>query len=79
MPWFDVIWTDDNTAHLAEHGILPEEAEQVLQEPDARTRSQSSRRPIAAGYTSTGRYLIVVYEQIDELTLYPIKAYEISE
>jgi uncharacterized DUF497 family protein len=79
MPWLDVIWTDENTTHLAEHGVIADEAEQVLQEPDARTRSASSDRPIAVGYTSAGRYLVVVYEQIDDLTVYPITAYPIED
>jgi len=79
MPWLDVIWTDANVAHLAEHGVSRDEAEQVLQEPDARPRSASSDRPMAVGYTETGRYLVVVYEQIDGLTVYPITAYEVED
>jgi len=31
------------------------------------------------GYTDDGRLIFVVYEQIDEMTVYPVTAYEIDE
>jgi len=34
---------------------------------------------IAVGRTSEGRLLLVVYEQIDNVTVYPVTAYEIEE
>ena len=27
MPWFDVIWTDENEAHLRANKVSPEEAD----------------------------------------------------
>jgi len=30
------------------------------------------------GFTPDGRYIVVVYEEIDSSTLYPITAYEID-
>ena len=78
MPHLDIIWTDENIAHLAEHDVSPEEAEVVLQEPTAATTSRSSGRPIAFGFTSAGRKLAVVYEIIDHATVYPITAYDIE-
>jgi hypothetical protein len=41
--------------------------------------SYSSGRPVAFGDTSTGRHLIVVYEEIDADTVYPITAYDVPE
>jgi len=81
MRHLEVIWTegpDGNIAHLAEHGILPEEAMEVLMEPVAMDVSRTSGRPIAFGITSTGRKLAVVYENIDRITVYPITAYEVD-
>jgi hypothetical protein len=80
MPHLEVIWTDGadgNVAHLAEHGVLPEEAEEVLREPVATDVSRSSGRPIAFGITAGGRSLAVVYERLDRITVYPITAYEV--
>jgi hypothetical protein len=31
------------------------------------------------GYTTAGRYLICVYELIDDVTVYPITAYELRQ
>lgn len=82
MPHLDVIWVegpDGNVNHLAEHGVSPEEAEQVLRFRIATDASRSTGRPIAVGYTSSGRKLVVVYEPIDAVTVYPITAYDIEE
>jgi hypothetical protein len=53
--------------------------EEVLMHPLARDRSRSSGLPIVFGFTSDGRYIVVVYEQLDDDTLYPVTAYEIDE
>lgn len=42
------------------------------------TVSRSSGRPVAAGYTSDGRLVFVVYEEIDDGTVYPVSAYEVD-
>jgi len=80
MPHLEVIWTDGpdgNITHLAEHGISPEEAQDVLREPVATDVSRSSGRPIVFGTTRSGRRLAVVFERIDPITVYPITAYEV--
>jgi uncharacterized DUF497 family protein len=82
MPYFDVFWSDDedgNVEHIAEHGLSPEDIEFVLQNPVDEGTSESSGRPIVFGYTPDGRFICVVYETIDDMTIYPITAYEIEE
>jgi uncharacterized DUF497 family protein len=82
MPYFDVLWSDDedgNVEHIAEHGLSPEDVEFVLQNPVDEGTSESSGRPIVFGYTPDGRYICVVYEKIDDMTLCPITAFEIEE
>ncbi len=82
-----IIWDleddpDGNVQHIAEHGITVEEVEDVLHDRDAEdTTSKSSGRPITFGYTSSGRYLAVVWEHVDDdpLTIYPITAYDAPE
>jgi hypothetical protein len=39
--------------------------------------SRSSGRPVAFGDTSTGRHLMVVYDEVDEDTVYPVTAYDV--
>jgi uncharacterized DUF497 family protein len=82
MPWFDVIWNYEpggNVEHIAEHGVTPEDVEGVICDPLATTQSRNSKRPVATGYTSDGRLILVIYEQIDESTVYPVTSYEIED
>lgn len=82
MPYFDIIWNEEpggNIEHLAQHGLTPEDVEGVLLDPVGRDVSRSSGLPIVYGFTPDGRYVLVVFEQIDETTLYPVTAYEVEE
>ena len=82
MPWFDIIWDDGpggNMAHLAEHGVTPEEAEEILTRSAKVERSRSSGRRIAFGRTRAGRNLAVVYEQIDDVTVLPVTAFDLED
>ncbi len=76
MRHLQFIWTHENEQHLAEHGVTPQEAEEVVRDPARTEFSKSSGRPIAMGYTTAGRWLAVVYERVDGVTVYPITAFE---
>ncbi len=70
MPLDSIIWDLDddpngNVQHCAEHGVTKEEVEEVFQNATDADISRSSGRPVAFGDTSTGRHLMVVYEEID--------------
>lgn len=69
---------EGNVQHIAEHGISKQEVEDVLENPHGIEVSRSSGLPIAFGETSTGRILAVVFEVIDEDTVYPVTAYEVE-
>lgn len=79
-----IIWDleddpDGNVQHLLEHDVSIEEAEEVLLDRGSgRAPSRSSGLPTAFGWTSTGRFLAVVYEVVDDdpLMLRPVTAYE---
>jgi uncharacterized DUF497 family protein len=78
-----ILWDLDddregNVHHVAEHGIMIEEVEDVLYAAEEVVASQSSGRPITFGETSTGKYLAVVFEVVEEdpLAVYPVTAYE---
>jgi hypothetical protein len=80
-----IIWDleDDpggNVQHIAEHGIKIEEAEEVLRNPRSRTgRSRRSGRPQVFGWTSTGKYITVIWEEVsrDPTAIYPVTAYTV--
>ena len=81
MPWYDVIWNDEaggNAEHIAEHGLTREDVEAVICNPLERKASRSSGRPIVTGYTTDGRLVVVVYEEVDECTVSPVTAYEVE-
>ncbi len=68
---------DGNVQYCAEHGITKEEVEEVLQKATDADVSRSSGRPVVFGDTSTGRHVMVVYEEVDADTVYPVTAYEV--
>ena len=82
MAFHAIIWDlddepDGNVQHCGEHGVSTEEVEEVLQNVTDADVSRSSGRPVAFGDTDAGRQLMVVYEEIDEDTVYPVTAYEV--
>ena len=82
MPFLSIVWDLDddpggNVQHCAEHGVTKEEVEEVLEKPTDTDDSHSSGRPVAFGETSTGRHLMVVDEEIDADTAYPVTACEV--
>jgi uncharacterized DUF497 family protein len=82
MPWYDIIWNYEpggNVEPIAEHGLAPEDVEEVIFNPLDETTSRSSGRPVVTGYTADGRLILVVYEQVDDVTIYPVTAYEVEE
>lgn len=77
MPVYDYCWTQEIVDHLAEHGVTAEEFESVVDTSKVRGRSRPTGRPCCWGTTYDGRYLICVYEYIDDLMILPITAYEV--
>jgi hypothetical protein len=76
---FDFLWTDEIVEHLAQHGISQDDFERVVCNPVSRGLSRSSGLPAVWGHTDDGRYVIAVYEEIDDVTILPVTAYEVPE
>lgn len=80
-----VIWDDSlggNVDHIAEHGLTPDEVDEVLLDDTIPTaHSNSAGLPCKFGPTSTGKYIIVVWEEVqdDPRMVYPVTAYEVPE
>jgi hypothetical protein len=81
-----IIWDlpddpDGNYFHITEgHDVTADEVEEVLRSPDSEDAvSRSSGEPAVFGWTSTGKFIIVIYELVldDPRTLYPITAYPV--
>jgi uncharacterized DUF497 family protein len=83
IDWDEADDEGSNTAHIAEHGLTPEEVESALfDEHTTFDVSDSSGRPIAFGRTVTGRFIAIVFEVLnpaDPLILRPITAYDVPE
>lgn len=73
---YGFLWTEEIIGHLAEHGIAPEDFEEIVKNPELRGMSRSSGRPCCWGETHDGRRVFCVYEMLDDLTVLPITAYE---
>ena len=82
MPYVDIIWNEEpggNAEHIAEHDLSPEDVEEAVFNPIDRDFSRSSGLPILFGFTPDGRYILVVYERIDDITIYPVTACDLEE
>lgn len=79
MPFFLFVWDGEHVMHLAEHSVTVEEFVEIVCDPHRVEPSRASSRWIAFGYTTTGKYLACVYEQLDEVTVYAVTAFEVEE
>ena len=82
MPWKDIIWNHEaggNADHIAENGLSIGDVEYVVMNPQRYGRSRASGRPILFGHTERCDYICVVYEEIDDVTIYPVTAYILED
>ncbi len=79
MPYYEFLWTDEIVRHIAEHGVSQEDFEHVVCSPSSEGYSRSSGLPAAWGHTPDGRYIMAVYEELDEVTILPVTAYIVPE
>jgi hypothetical protein len=82
MTFQSIIWDldddpDGNVQHCAEHGVTKEGVEEAIENPTDDDVSRSSGRPVLFGDTNGGRHLMIVYEEIDVVTIYPVTAYDV--
>lgn len=82
MLFTSIIWDLDddpngNVQHCSEHGVTKDEVEEAIANPTDEDVSRSSGRPVLFGETNSGRHLMIVYEEIDDDTIYPVTAYDV--
>ena len=79
-----IIWdleddAEGNIQHIAEHGISTEEVAYIVYAGDRQYFSRSSGRPMVSGFLPDGRCITVVFEWVDDETIFPVTAYEVEE
>lgn len=82
MPPSSILWDLDddpngNVCHCAEHGVSKDEVEEAFETMIDVDISRSSGLPVIFGETKAGRHLLVVFELVDDDTVYPVTAYEV--
>lgn len=58
----DIIWVEDDIAHIARHGVEPSEVEEVCFRGSPRILKAKFNRYSALGKTKSGRYLTIIFE-----------------
>jgi len=79
MAYYQFLWTDELIEHLAEHDVSQNDFEDVFASPTSKGYSRASGLPVVWGYTKDGRYIMAVFEELDEVTIVPVTAYEVPE
>jgi len=82
MNWTHILWdptAGGNVEHIEEHDLTTDDVDFVLENFESSGFSQSSGRPCVFGYAPDGRYIIVIYDELDEDTVVPATAYEVPE
>jgi hypothetical protein len=79
MTWFDVRWVfpedadrpeDSNVEHVAQHGLTFEDVEHALENPLSDQEDSDA---------CDGRVIAVVFERLDDVTIYPITAFVVED
>ena len=81
MPHVLFARNDELIEYMGQHGVTPEEFEEVELNAKKIQRSNSSDRPIVFGPTSTGKFLVCVFDYTgpDRIEVLPVTAYEVDE
>jgi len=77
----EFIWPAERVEHIAQHGVTPEEVEQVCFGKSFVRRAKSEgENPVyyVLGQTEAGRYLFCVVIRFPEGTGYPVTAREMT-
>ena len=84
MSYLQTLWDENdnpegNVRHIAEHGLTMGDVEFVIENAESESVSRSSGFPCVFGYTPCGEHIIVIFEELEDDTIYPVTAYEVPE
>jgi uncharacterized DUF497 family protein len=80
----EIVWPEADLAHIARHGVTPEEVEEVLAAGPiwrrGRTHLETGRKSLyALGQTEAGRYLFIVFSPLGRGRARCVTAMEMDE
>lgn len=81
MPYFQLIWTDDNEDHVGQHGVTFSEFVEVVLSPEAEEYPHRfANRAAFWGWTSTGKYVMAIVDILEDgVTAIPVTAFEVRD
>jgi hypothetical protein len=85
MRGFDFVhWKPHIERHIEDNGLSTGEVEDVLYDPAARRTTSTSPpfRPALFGYTTTGKHIIVVFDEFKDghyVIIEPVTEYEVND
>lgn len=71
-------WDELNVNHIADHGVEPYEAEEVIDNQELTLRTVDGKY-LVYGQTDVGRYLLVVYARKSEQRIRVITARDMTQ
>lgn len=74
----ELVWDEENERHIARHGVLPDEVEEVCFGRHYAWR-QGQRRYIVLGQTEAGRYLTVFLDRLFGYRFRPVTARNMTQ
>ena len=75
----EIIWVDDTIAHIARHGVTPQEVEDICFEEYPFTLKTRFNRCLALGQTEGGRYLTIIFEYLGDQKVKVVTARAMSQ
>ncbi len=75
MPWLDILWTDDVLEKVQERGIEQDEVYELIRNSTRFERSRSTGLPLVRGTVASGRYLVVIFDWVDDITVQIVTAF----
>jgi hypothetical protein len=82
MRWSQIIWDHTpggNVEHVEQHDLTTDDVDYVLENHESTGVSHSSGRPCVFGHTPDDRYIVVIYEEVEDDTVIAVTAYEVPE
>jgi uncharacterized DUF497 family protein len=81
MQFDEFIWPDERIEHIAAHGVVPDEVEEICFAKPMILRTKSlGKNPVyyVYGQTRAGRYLLCIVIQFPEGKCYPVTARDMT-
>lgn len=75
----ELVWDEGNEAHIARHGVEPDEAEDVCFSPRSLSVRMRRGRYRVIGQTAAGRYLTVILDSEEAGTFYVVTSRDATD